>query len=108
MSFLPQPCVGGGGGGGETPAPNAAVTTVPASTSPVVLAAANNLRTGVAVFNDSTATIYIKLGAGASTSSFTTSGGTGYYWESPFGYTGLITAVWSSATGNARVTEVTI
>lgn len=108
MSFInPIPCPSGGGGGGA-PAPFSSVTTVPASTSTVTLKAANASRNGVAVFNDSTSDIYIKLGAGASTTSFTVKGGVSFYYETPFNYTGIITAVWSSATGNARVTEVTV
>jgi hypothetical protein len=56
--------------------------------------------------------MYLKLGTSASTTSYTvTLAGAGAapfsYYEIPFGYTGAITAVWSSATGNARVTEVT-
>ena len=29
------------------------------------------------------------------------------YWEVPFGYSGIITGIWASATGAARVTEYT-
>jgi len=49
----------------------------------------------------------LKLGATASISSFTVKMQTDSYYEVPFGYTGIIDGVWDSATGSARVTDIT-
>lgn len=84
-----------------------AVTSVAAATANTSLLAANANRTGATVYNDSTAALYLKLGATASTTSFTVKMAADGYYEVPFDYTGAIDAVWASATGNARVTEVT-
>jgi hypothetical protein len=62
---------------------------------------------GAAVFNDSTALLFVKLGATASATSFTVKLYQDGYFEVPFGYTGIIDGIWASATGSARVTEVT-
>lgn len=82
------------------------VFSVPASLTTVTLSAADATRRGLAVFNNSSADIYIKMGAGASTSSFTFKGTTNSYFEVPFNYTGIVTAVWGTASGSAEVTEV--
>lgn len=85
---------------------SSAVTSVAASTSSVTLAASNAARRMLIVFNDSTATLYLKFGATASTTSFTVQVAAQGYWEMPFpAYTGIVDAVWSLATGSARVTE---
>jgi hypothetical protein len=82
-------------------------SSVAASTSSVSLLAANTARRGATIYNDSTADLYLKLGASASTTSFTIKLAAGDYYEVPFGYTGAVTGIWSSATGNARITELT-
>jgi hypothetical protein len=82
-------------------------TTVAASVSNVTLLAANSSRLGATIYNDSTAILYIRLQASASTSNFTVKLFPDDYYEVPFGYTGIIDGVWASATGNARVTEIT-
>jgi hypothetical protein len=88
-------------------ADSSAITSVAASVTSVTLLASNTARKGATIFNDSTAKFYIKLGATASTSSFTILMlGSGYY-ELPFGYTGIIDGIWASATGNARIAEIT-
>lgn len=89
-------------------APTAAVTSVAASTSAVTVLASNTGRKGAMFFNDSSAAMYLKLGSGASTSSFTVKIAADGYYELPEGavYTGAVTAVWASATGNVRVTEL--
>ena len=86
-------------------------SSVAGSASSVTLLASNSARLGATIYNDSSALLYVKLGATASTSSFTAilsgnSGGYGGYFEVPFGYTGVIDGIWASATGNARITEV--
>jgi len=89
-----------------------AQSTVASSASSTTLVAANTGRHGATIYNDSTALLYLKLGATASTTSFTavltgTQSGVGGYYEVPFGYTGIIDGIWVSATGNARITELT-
>jgi hypothetical protein len=87
---------------GQTPTQ----ASVAASATSVALLAANAARVGATVFNDSTATLYLKLGTTASTSSYTAQMPQNSYYETPFGYTGAIDGVWGSATGNARITEL--
>lgn len=81
-------------------------TSVSASATAVTLKAANNSRLGLTVFNDSSAALYIKEGAGASTSDFKVKLAAGDYWEmeEPI-YFGLVSGIWESATGAARITE---
>lgn len=84
------------------------VTTVAASASSVTLKALNGSRLGLLVYNDSTANLYLKLGATASTTSFTVKVAAAAVYELPAPvYTGVVDGVWDSATGNARVTELT-
>ena len=84
-----------------------AQSSVAGSASSVSLLASNANRLGATVFNDSTADLYLKLGATASTTSFTVKMAAGSYFEVPFNYTGAIDGIWSSATGSARITELT-
>lgn len=79
--------------------------SVAASATNVTLLADQPLRSGGTIFNDSTATMYLKLGATASATSFTSIVRGNQYYEIPFGYTGIVDAVWASATGNARIAE---
>jgi hypothetical protein len=86
----------------------AAVVTVPASASVVTLAAAKATRFGLIVVNNSTSTstLCLKFGSAASLSSWTVQiepGGT--YEMPPRYYTGIVTGIWSNATGDAHVTE---
>jgi hypothetical protein len=85
---------------------SAAVTSVAAAVADTSLLAVNTARMGAAVYNDSTAVLYLKLGTGASTTSFTARLVPNAYYEVPFNYTGAVNGYWSSATGNARITEV--
>ena len=81
---------------------------VAGSASSVTILAANALRTGASVYNDSTAILYLDVTGGtASATSFTIKLQADEYYEVPFGYHGLITGIWASATGSARVTEWT-
>lgn len=81
-------------------------TSVAASATSTSLLAANSARLGATIFNDSSAILYLKLGATASTSSFTTKINPGGYYEVPYGYAGAIDGIWDTATGNARITEL--
>lgn len=86
---------------------NATQASVAGSASNVtVLAAHSGECEGRTVFNDSTATLYLKFGATASTSSYTVQIPAGGYFEFPPPiYTGQVDGIWSAANGNARVTE---
>ena len=86
-------------------------TSVAAAVADTVLAAANLNRGIVTVHNDSSSVLYLKLGTGASPTSFTVRMAPQGYYELPLGsgdrvYTGSINGYWSSASGSARVTEV--
>lgn len=92
-------------------AATATLSNVAASATSVTILAANTARIGATVTNDSSALIYIKFGTTASTTSYTVvlagaASAPFSYYEVPAGYTGRIDAIWASATGNARVTEI--
>lgn len=81
---------------------------VAGSATSVTLQAANSQRKGWMCFNDSTVNLYIDLTGGtASTSSYTVIVAPNQLYVLDFFYIGLITGIWASATGNARVTEFT-
>lgn len=91
--------------------PTATLSNVSGSASSVTLLAANTARSGAIIVNDSTAILYVKYGATASATSYTvpmagTGGGIPAYHEVPFGYPGIIDGIWASATGAARITEL--
>jgi hypothetical protein len=91
-------------GGGNS---SATVTQVAAATSSTTLIASNSSRFAVNIVNDSSATLYLKFGTSASTTSYTVKLYTDdVYTVYGSEYTGIITGIWSSATGNAYVTEV--
>lgn len=94
---------GAGGGSGGTTATGSAVAAATASTT---LIAANTSRAGASVFNNSSADLYLKMGTAAGATSFTAILGGSAYWETPFGYKGIITGAWASAAGSAHVSEV--
>jgi hypothetical protein len=87
---------------------------VASSTSSVALQAANPLRKGWSVHNDSTSVLYVKLGATAAATSYTVKLAAGDYYELPVMvggkagsgvYTGVIHGIWVSENGAARVAE---
>jgi len=83
-------------------------TSVAASASDVTILAANENRKGAAIYNDSSAVLYLLLASGtSSTTNHTVQVAGGWLYEVPFGYTGVIKGIWASATGSARVTEFT-
>lgn len=82
-------------------------TTVAASATSTTVLAANSNRRGATIWNESTATLYLKFGATASTTAFTVKLSAGGYYEVPFNYTGVISGIWSAANGNALVEELT-
>ena len=88
------------------PPATSTLSNVAASASNVTVLAANANRLGAIVFNDSSAQVYIKFGATASSTSFTYRMEAYSTLEVPFGYYGQIDGIWTSATGSARVTEL--
>jgi hypothetical protein len=84
------------------------LTNVAASTSAVTILVADAATKGVIIYNDSSAALYIKYGLSASNTSFTykISGGSNWEMTSSPVYTGIITGVWDTATGDARVTKL--
>lgn len=84
------------------------ITQVGDSATSITLLALNTSRVGATISNDSTAILYLKLGATASTSSYTVKLTQDAHYEVPFGYTGIIDGIWASdAGGNALVDEIT-
>ena len=82
-------------------------TSVNASTTQVTLLAANANRKGATIYNDSTLNaLKVSLGPTASATSFTVVIASSGYYEVPFGYTGVITGIFATAIGAARITEV--
>jgi hypothetical protein len=87
---------------------NSVSANVAAAVATTTVLALNTARLGMTVFNDtSTGILYLKLGSGATATSFTVRMMPQDYYELPFRYTGIITGYWSVADGNARVTELT-
>ncbi len=86
----------------------ATVTSVDDTASSTTLLSSNNSRKGFIIYNDSTVILYIKLGATASTTSFTYKlNPSGTLNEPSFPYTGVIDGIWASnASGAARITEL--
>lgn len=82
-------------------------STVASSATVVTLLTAKN-RFGATIYNDATgAALYVNLGLAASLTVFTVKIWPSGYYEVPFGYSGVITGIWSTAEGNARITEIT-
>jgi hypothetical protein len=83
-------------------------TSVAGAAADTLILAANSNRLGATIYNDSSAILYLALGtAAASTTDFTVKMVASAYYEVPFGYTGMIRGIWASATGSARIGEVT-
>lgn len=88
--------------------PTATVSSaIAASTGSVQLAAANANRIGGYILNDSSSELFIKYGTTASGTSKTGRVAPFDKWELDDGYTGRIDGYWTTATGNAFVTELT-
>jgi hypothetical protein len=87
---------------------SAALANVPSSATNTTLFASftGNFLYGRAVFNDSTAVLYLKFGATASATSYTVQVAAGGYYEFPQPlYAGQVDGIWASANGNARTTQ---
>lgn len=83
-------------------------SSVAAAVSNTVLLPSNSTRLGATIYNDSSSSLlYVKLGATATTTDFTVKIFPLGYYEVPYGYTGEIDAIWSVASGFARIDELT-
>jgi len=88
-------------------AASSAVTSVASSAASVSLLASNAGRKAFTIYNDSSKKVYVKFGATASATSFTVIiQPDGFYESGSVTYTGAIDAIWSSAAGFARITEL--
>ncbi len=87
-------------------AATAVLANVSGSLSSVTLQAANAARKVLVIVNDSTATLFVKYGSTASSTSFTYKLLPGETLREER-YTGIVTGIWDAATGAARMTEIT-
>lgn len=85
--------------------PSANETQVASSATNVTLLASNPARREVIVYNASTAVLYIKFGATASSTSYTVQLAAGDTFVDDH-YSGRLDGIWASANGFAYVTEV--
>lgn len=81
-------------------------TTIASSITSVTLLPINDQRLGASIYNDSTATLYIRFGLAASASNFKVAlvGGAYYEFPEPM-HTKIVTGIWSAVSGSARVSE---
>ena len=88
---------------------SAATTSVANSVTSVTLLASNASRKSASIFNDDTAaSLYVKLGATASATSYKIKIAPGGYFELPSPvYTGVVDGIATAATGSARISEET-
>lgn len=88
-------------------------TSVAANLASVTLLAANTARKGFSIINDSTVatTLYVAFAASATATTFYRKLFAGDSMVFPEGelpnYTGIVTGIWTVATGSARITEFT-
>lgn len=85
----------------------AAQTSVAGSAASVSLLASNSSRKGYSIFNDSTAILYVGFTATTTTSAYSVKLFPNSCISSEFIYTGVISGIWASAAGAAKVTEYT-
>lgn len=89
-------------------ATSSSVTTFNATTTNATVLAANPSRKGASFYNDGGGVIYLKLGATASSTSYTVRMPDNTFYELPYPvYTGTIDAVSQAGTRSLRVTELT-
>jgi len=92
----------------ESGVSTATLSNVASSNTTTTLLSANSARRSATFVNDSTSVCYVKFGTTASATSFTVKMQPGDYYELPQPcYTGRIDAIWVSANGNMRITELT-
>src|SRR4051794_36278118 len=77
-------------------------------TTNTTILAANAARFGASIYNESTAVLFLLLGAGTESATvYTLQMAAGSYYETPFGFTGIIKGHWAAANGSARIMEYT-
>ncbi len=93
----------------ESPTASTSTTSsVSGSASSVQLLASNGSRKSASIYNDSSASLYVKFGTTASTTDFKYLLGPRDTLEFPTPiYTGRVDGIWSSASGAARIAEET-
>lgn len=82
-------------------------SSVASSAAVVTVLAANTDRLSYSVFNDSTEALYLKHGAGASVTDYKVKIAADGFYEMPAVplYLGIVTGIWASANGSAKVSE---
>lgn len=88
------------------PKATATASNIVAAVADTAILAANGGANGRSVQNDSTATLYLKYGTGASATSHTVKipPNTLYEFPQPL-YQGVVNGFWDAANGSARATE---
>lgn len=90
-----------------TPVVNSVITSVSASEVTTTIVADNLLRKMVLIYNNSSNSLFLKLGSTASNDNFTVKMPPHSLFELPFPvYTGVITGIWDGISGSAKVTEL--
>jgi hypothetical protein len=87
---------------------SSSISNVAADTSSKTILASNSSRKSMMLYNDSSSAMYLAYSATASLSSYSVKISANTLFEMPPGvtYTGAMSAVWDTASGNARVTEL--
>lgn len=85
----------------------ASFTSYAANASAITLFVANGKARGRTLYNDSTATLYVRFGPSVTSGNYTVQIGAGQYYEFPQPlYLGRVDGVWTSADGGAaKATE---
>lgn len=83
------------------------ITSVAGAAVSTTLLVSNASRKGFSIFNDSTSILKVAFAATASATAFSFLLQPSSFFESGTLYTGIVTGIWASAVGNARVTELT-
>ena len=82
------------------------VTSITSTVGTVTLATANTRRVNLSIYNASVNPLFMKLGASATTASYTLMMVASGYYELPRPvYNGIITGIWQTANGQALVSE---
>lgn len=90
---------------GQARSNSANSTTVASATTSATILAANTSRQGATIWNNSNAALFLDFDAAASVTDHALKVDPGGYVEVPFGFTGPISGIWSSANGSALVRE---
>ena len=91
----------------QTPPATAALTSVATSTTSVQLLASNAARRKFLIHNDASKTLYVAFAATATSTAFSVLiPGNGSYESDVNDYTGEISGILQTGSGNARITEL--